>query len=138
MIAGYVASAAQLVDLAETEMAVRNERTHTARLGECQRFAVIGLATLGVEPHGVHRDVAEQMQRLGHETRLKLRRLNRTITQPPGFVDQAKKQSGTAQHAVRAATLTDDPTCRVALNQFLALAEAGQRLVGLADFVQVR
>ena len=81
----------------------------------------------------MHRDVAEQMQRLGHETRLKLRRLNRTITQPPGLVDQAKKQSGTAQHAVRAATLTDDPPCCVALNQLLALAEAGQRLASLAD-----
>jgi hypothetical protein len=46
------------VELAEAEMAVGDERAHPARLGEHQRLAVMGLATLGIEPVGMHRDVA--------------------------------------------------------------------------------
>ena len=48
-------------------MAVGDERAHTARLGERQRLAVVGLAALCVEAVGMGRDVAEQMQRMGRE-----------------------------------------------------------------------
>src|SRR2546422_11391949 len=51
-----------LVELAETELAVGDERTHAARLGERQCLAVVGLAAVCVEPVGVSRDVAEQAQ----------------------------------------------------------------------------
>ena len=54
------------VELAEPEVAVGDERAHAARLGKRQRLAVVGLAALGVEPVGMGRDVAEQMQRMGH------------------------------------------------------------------------
>jgi hypothetical protein len=49
------------IQLAEAEMAVRDERAHAARLGERQRLAVEGLAALGIEPVGMGRDVAEQV-----------------------------------------------------------------------------
>ena len=47
------------VQRAEAELAVGDERTHAVRLGESQRLVVVGLATLGVEPIGMSRDVAE-------------------------------------------------------------------------------
>ena len=40
-------------------MAVGDEGTHAARFRECQRFAVIGLAALGIELVGMGCDVAE-------------------------------------------------------------------------------
>ena len=44
-----------------------DQRAHAARLGERQRLAIVSLAALGVEPVGMGRDVAEQMQRMGGE-----------------------------------------------------------------------
>ena len=57
------------VELAEAEVAVGDERAHAARLGERQRLAVVGLAALGIEPVGMGRDVAEQVQRIGPRNR---------------------------------------------------------------------
>ena len=39
-------------ELGEAEVTVGDERAHAARLGEGQRLAVVGLATLGIEPVG--------------------------------------------------------------------------------------
>jgi hypothetical protein len=55
------------VELAEAELAMRDERSHAARLGEGQRPAVASLAALGIEAVGMRRDVAEQVQRMGRE-----------------------------------------------------------------------
>jgi hypothetical protein len=51
-------------------MAVGDERAHTARFGERQCLAVVSLAAFCVEPVGMGRDVAEQVQRMGREPRL--------------------------------------------------------------------
>jgi hypothetical protein len=56
------------IELAEAEIAVRDEGTHAARLGEGQRLAVVGTAALGVEPVGVGRDVAKQRLRMSRES----------------------------------------------------------------------
>ena len=48
-------------------MAVGDEGAHAPRLGERQRLAVVGFAALGIEPVGMGRDVAEQVQRMGRE-----------------------------------------------------------------------
>ena len=40
-----------------------DERAHAELVGERQCLAVVGLATLGIEPVGMGRDVAEQVQR---------------------------------------------------------------------------
>jgi hypothetical protein len=53
------------IQLSEAEMAVRDERAHAAGLGESQRLAVVDLAALGIEPVGMGRDVAEQVQSVG-------------------------------------------------------------------------
>src|SRR5207244_9619038 len=42
--------------LAEAEVAVGDEGAHAARLGEHQRFLIVGLASLGIEPVGMGRD----------------------------------------------------------------------------------
>ena len=55
------------IELSKTEVTMRNERSHVARLGERQGLAVEGLATLGIEPVGVARDIAEEMQGMGDE-----------------------------------------------------------------------
>ena len=60
-----LALARALVEPAEAEVAMRDEWAHAARLGEGQRLLVVGLATLGVEPVEMGRDVAEQVQRMG-------------------------------------------------------------------------
>ena len=49
------------VELGEAEVAVGDERAHSARLGEGERLAVVGLAALGVEAVGMGRDIAEQV-----------------------------------------------------------------------------
>jgi hypothetical protein len=67
------------VELAETEVAVGNERAHAARLGERQRLAVVGLSALGIESVERSGDVAEQAQRLGREPRVTRRGFDRTI-----------------------------------------------------------
>jgi hypothetical protein len=44
---------------------VGDEGAYAARLGERRRLAVVSLAALGVEPVGMGRDVAEQVQGIG-------------------------------------------------------------------------
>jgi hypothetical protein len=50
-------------EFAEAKVAAGDEGAHAARLGERQRLAVVGLATLGIEPVGMGCDVAKQVQR---------------------------------------------------------------------------
>ncbi len=49
-------------ELAQAEVAVRDERPHAAWLGEGQRLAVVGFSALSTEPVRMSRDVAEQVQ----------------------------------------------------------------------------
>jgi hypothetical protein len=44
-------------------VAVGDERAHAAGLGECEFVEIVRLAEVGVEPVGMHGDVAEQTQR---------------------------------------------------------------------------
>src|SRR6266849_8902295 len=68
VLSGLLALARAPVELAEAEVTMGDERAHAARLGERQRLAVVGLAALGIEPVGMGRDVAEQVQRMGYES----------------------------------------------------------------------
>ena len=86
MLAGLVALARAPGELAEAEVAVRDERSHAARLGERERLAVVGLAALGIEPVGMGRDVAEQVQRMGRVPGVTLRGFDRVIAQAPRLV----------------------------------------------------
>jgi hypothetical protein len=52
---------------------VGNERAHVPRLSEGQGLTVVGLTVLGIEPVGVRRDVAEQVERVRGEPGVRLR-----------------------------------------------------------------
>ena len=69
MLLRLLAPAGSSAEHAEAEVALGDEGAHAARLGERQRLAVVGLAApaLVIEPVGVGRDVAEQVQRMGRE-----------------------------------------------------------------------
>jgi len=68
-----------LACLCEAEVAVGDERTHCAWLGERQRLAVVGLATVRVEMVGMGRYVAEQVKSMGREPRVTRRGLDRAL-----------------------------------------------------------
>ena len=96
MLLRLLALAGAPVELAEAEVAVGDEGPHAARLGERQRLAVVGLAALGVEPVGIGRDVAEQVQRMGREPGM-TRIFDRALAQAPRLVEPAEQQTGTTQ-----------------------------------------
>jgi hypothetical protein len=85
------------IELAEAEVAVGDERAHAARLGEGPRLAVVGLAALGIEPIGMGRDVAEQMDRMGREPDVARGGFDRSLAQAPRFVEPAEQQTGAPQ-----------------------------------------
>src|SRR5882762_1298090 len=62
VLLGLLRLAHTSTEAAEATVAVSDERSHTARLGERQRPAVMRLAALGIEPVGMGRDVAEEVQ----------------------------------------------------------------------------
>ena len=93
MLLRLLALARAPVELAEAEVAVGDEGAHAARLGERQRLAVMGLAALGIEPVGMGRDVAEQVQRMGREPGVALRGFERAVAQAPRLVEPAEHQT---------------------------------------------
>ncbi len=95
-----LALAGSPVELAEAKVAVGEERAHAARLGEGQGLAVVGLAGLGIEPVGMGRDVAEQVQRMGREPGLRRRGFDGAVAQAPRLVEPAEQQTGSAQRVV--------------------------------------
>ena len=113
-------------------MAVGDERAHAARLGEGQRLAVVGLAALGIEPIGMGRDVAEQMQRMGREPGLGLIGFDRPVAQAPRLVEPAEQQAGATQRVVVPAAARNGSRRVEALDELLAFPEPVQRLAGLA------
>src|SRR5215470_4356446 len=128
-----LALARALVELAEAEVAVGDEGAHAARLGQRQRLAVVGLAALRVEPIGMGRDVAEQVQRMGRGPRVRRRILERAVAQAPRLVELAEQQAGTTQRVVSPAAVERDSLRRVTFEELLALPEPGQRLAHLTD-----
>ena len=77
-----------------------DEGPHAARLGERQRLAVVGLAALGIEPVGMGRDVAEQVQGMGRVPGVRRRKFDRAVAQAPRLVEPAEQQTGATQRVV--------------------------------------
>jgi hypothetical protein len=94
-------------ELAKAEVAVRDERAHAAGLGQPQRFAVVGLAALGVELVRMGRDVAEQVQCVGRGPVVRSRIFDRTVAPAPRLVEPAEQQTGTTQRMVGRADLVE-------------------------------
>ena len=114
-------------------MAVGDERTHAAGLGQGERLAVVGLAALGIEAVGMGRDVAEQVERIGREPGVRQRISDRAVAQAPRLVEPAEQQSGSTQRVVAPAAVDGDSLRGVTFEELLALPEPGQRLARLAD-----
>ena len=55
-----------------------DERPHAARLGEGQRFSIV-VATLCIEPVGMGRGVADQVQCMGHEPAMLRREFDHAV-----------------------------------------------------------
>jgi hypothetical protein len=55
-----------------------------------QRLAVVGLAALGIEPVGMGRDVAEQVQRMGRDAGARRRGFDGALAQAPRVVEPAE------------------------------------------------
>ena len=123
MVAGLLALARAPGELAEAEVAVGDEGAHAARLGERQRLAVVGLTALGIEPVGMGRDVAEQVQRMGRVPGVRRREFDRAVTQPPRLVEPAEPQSGATQRTVAPTEILDDSPRLLTLEELLAFPE---------------
>jgi hypothetical protein len=125
------------VELAETEVAVGDERAHAEVGGERQRLAVMGLAALGIEPVGMGRDVPEQVQSMGREPGLTLRGFDqRALAQAPCIVKPAEQQAGATERVGMPAATADDSPRRLALEELLAFPEPVQRLACLTELRQ--
>ena len=64
MLAGLLALARALVELAETEVAVGDERAQAQFLGQGQSLAIVRVRAIDLDAVGMGRDVAEQSQDL--------------------------------------------------------------------------
>ena len=120
---------------AEAEVAVGDERTHAAPLGERERLAIVGLGLvpLGVGPIRMGRDVAEQVQRVGREARVRGRIEEGALGQATGLVEPAEQQRGPTQGVAGLSVEPDDSPPRLTLEELLALLESGHRDVDLVD-----
>ena len=116
---GLLALAGAPVERAEAEVAVGDEGSHAARLGQRQRLAVAGLAALGVEPVGMGRDVAEQVLSMGCGPRASRRGFDGALAQAPRLVEPAEQQIGTTQRVVGPTMPADDSPRRLTLEELL-------------------
>jgi hypothetical protein len=83
------------VELGEAEVAVGDEGAHLAWLSERQSLKIVAFATRGVEPVGMGRDVAEQVQRMGRETGLRRRAFDCAMAEALRLGEPAEQQTGT-------------------------------------------
>ena len=79
-------------------------------------------------------DVAQQVKRMGRQTRLMPRGLNRAIAQAPRVVEPAKRQTGAAHRVIGPPAMTDDTPCRLTL-EVLLTAPVGESSVVLSKFL---
>src|SRR5262249_43320498 len=107
VLARLLALARARAQLPEAEVAVGDKRAHATRLGEGQRLAVVGLATLGIELVGVGCDVTEQVERMGRPPRLTWRGLHRAVTQALRVVETAEHQRGSTQPPIERSEKAD-------------------------------
>ena len=131
MLLCLLAFARAAVELVESKVAVGEERAHTARFGERQGLAVVGLTALGIEPIGMGREVAEQVKRGSQERGLSRRRFDRAIAQALRFVEPAEQQSGATQRVIGALP-GDDSARRAPLEELLTFLQSVQRFARCA------
>src|SRR5262245_31973657 len=124
------------VELAEAEVAVGDEGAHAARLSEDRCFVVVSCATLGIEPVGMGRDVAEQEQSMRREPGLTQRRFDGSVGKASRLVELTEEQTGAAERMVNPAAMADGSARRETLEKALAFPELVQRFARLATLRQ--
>src|ERR1700675_3774348 len=131
-----IAPARAPVELPKAEMAVGDEGAHAARLGQRQRLAVVDLAAFGIEPVGMGRDIAKQMQAKDREPGVTRRGFARAVAQAPRLVEPAEQETGAPQRVVIPTEIRDDFPRRLTLEELLAFPEPAQRLARFAKLRQ--
>lgn len=91
---GFLPLASVLVELAEAEVAVGDKGTHAA--GPRERLTVLGLAEPGIDPVGMGRNVAEEVQHMGRELGVTCRKLKRAVAQAPRRAGRAADRCASA------------------------------------------
>src|SRR5215471_10059468 len=114
-------------------MAARHQWAHAARFGERQRFQVVGFATLGIEPVGMGRNVAEQMERVGRKPCLRRKGLDRAVAQTQRVVEPAELQTGSSQQAVGPAAKDEQSPSRMMVEELLCFPDSFERVALLAE-----
>jgi hypothetical protein len=94
VLASLLAFARAPVELAEAEVAVRDEGAHGARFSEREGLTIIGLAALCVEAFCVDGDVAAQVQGMGRESALRGRSFDCAVGQVSSLVEPVEQQTG--------------------------------------------
>src|SRR5262245_58146848 len=133
MLTGSRIVARMLVELGEPELAARDERTHAARFGQRLRLTKVSLATHGIEPLRMRRDLAQQVPRVRGKSRMTGRALDGARRQAHGVVEPAQPQAGMTQYLVVPAAPPDDSPRRKMRQKLLALVGSIQRLAWLAE-----
>jgi len=72
-------------------MAVGDEGTHAAWLGESERLQVVKGGQFGIETVGMRSDIAEQVLGMSRVPRLLRRIFDRAFTQDPCFFESTEK-----------------------------------------------
>src|SRR5262249_12928471 len=134
MLLRLLALARAPVELAEAEVAVRDEGAHAARLGECQGIAVVGLAAVGVETVRMGHDVAGEVRCIGGESGVTRRGPDRAATQALGLVEPTKNQTGPAEPSPT--SVADETPRRGTLEEMLSFPKPVQRLTRFAELGQ--
>src|SRR5262245_25000479 len=119
------------IECRQTEVTVRDERAHAARLGEFKRFTVVGLAALGIEPVRMGHDLAEQVEGMSCKAVMTPREFHRTIAEVPRLVQSAEQQAGATEQVVRPAAMEDDSSRHVAFEEMFAFPQPLQCLACL-------
>lgn len=106
------------------------------QLGEGQRLPIVGYPAFGIKPVRMGRDVAEQIERMGCETRLAMRGFDRPICQAPRLVKLVEQQTSTTYCAVGPAAMADDASRHLMFEELLSFPDPVLRLAPFADLRQ--
>jgi hypothetical protein len=104
---------------AETKVAMGDEGSHAAGLGELECLTVVSLAVLGVESIGMGRNVAMQVQRMCREARMARREFDRAVAQAARIVGSAEQQGRPTEHVVEPREMSYDFRRRETLDDLL-------------------
>ena len=121
---------------AEPEVAVRNERPHSAGLGERQCPLVGRLPARGIERVRIGRDLGAQVERVGQVAGPDRRAVKRVTAEPSRILRPAEEQVAAAEGVVHPYGVAGDLPRREVLRELLAFPESAQALVVFAELPQ--